>query len=500
MQSAWESLVPEDDPEIDPGLRARFLGAWGDHRRAFGNTVLGELPDLLRRALIDHPDLKGVDHDMLVVDEYQDLNACDLELLRLLSERGACLLGTGDDDQSIYSFRKADPEGIRRFPSDYPTAADYPLSVTQRCGSRIVEWAQFVIAGDVKRPAKKPLSPREGAPAGEVALLAFANQDDEAAGVVELIARLIARGVAPGDILVLSRTDRFGGFSKPIKTRLAARDIEAYDPEYVGALLAEKSNRAFLERVRLLVDGDDSIAWASLLHLAPGIGNVFHDHVLGRSLEARQTFGATLLAERGNGFPGAPKAAARRAGVLIDEVRGWLSGNQPPEGEIAWGQWLKALETAPDWTPTAEFGDLLVAIDDLIEPASELSRYLGQIAPLGSDLALAQDEGVRFMTMMGSKGLTVRVTILVGAEDGVIPRPESPLAEERRLMYVALTRSTDAVFCTWARRRYGQTARVGKTSVGGLRQPSGFFHGGPVSSQDGRRYLNAMAGARGSVA
>jgi DNA helicase-2/ATP-dependent DNA helicase PcrA len=499
MQAAWQSLVPEQDPKIDPTLRARFLGAWSDHRRVFGNTLLGELPDLLRQALLDHSELANVDYDMLVVDEYQDLNACDLELLRLLADRGASLLGAGDDDQSVYSFRKADPEGIRRFPSDYPAAADYSLTVTQRCGRRIIDWAQFVIAGDAGRPQKKPLVPRDGAPEGEVALLAFNTDKKEAAGVADLVARLIESGVEPGEILILSRTDQYGGFSRPIKEELAKKDIEAFNPDYVGDLLAEDENRRFLERARLLVDPTDSIAWASLLRLEKGIGARFHDHVLHRALESRQIFGRTLLVEREKGFPDAPATSGRLAVKLIAEARGWIERTSLPEGEVAWGSWLASLKTDPHWTPSPDLSRLLVDLDALTEPGSELGRYLGQVAPLGADLALAQDRGVRFMTIMGSKGLTVRATIVVGVEDVIIPRPAADLAEERRLLYVAMTRSTEFLFCTWARRRYGQTARVGGGTVGGRRQPCAFLRHGPVSTEDGQQFLRRM-GAKGGRA
>ena len=62
--------------------RARFLGAWNEHRQIYGYTLLAELPYALLRGLRDHPELGGVDYDLVVVDEYQDLNACDLEVLR----------------------------------------------------------------------------------------------------------------------------------------------------------------------------------------------------------------------------------------------------------------------------------------------------------------------------------------------------------------------------------------------------------------------------------
>ena len=85
--------------------------------------------------------------------------------------------------------------------------------------------------------------------------------------------------------------------------------------------------------------------------------------------------------------------------------------------------------------------DLLVALDRLTEE-STLGRFLGQIEPLGKDLAQSESDGVRIMTMGSSKGLTVQAVIIAGAEDGLIPRPNSDLSEERRILYVAMTRAT----------------------------------------------------------
>src|SRR5947207_7706055 len=113
MAANWESLRADEDPRVSAADRARFLGAWNEHRRIYGYTLLAELPYELRKALRDHPDLDGVEYDLLIVDEYQDLNACDLEVIKLIGERGCSVIGAGDDDQSMHSGRKAAPEGIR---------------------------------------------------------------------------------------------------------------------------------------------------------------------------------------------------------------------------------------------------------------------------------------------------------------------------------------------------------------------------------------------------
>jgi DNA helicase-2/ATP-dependent DNA helicase PcrA len=87
------------------------------------------------------------------------------------------------------------------------------------------------------------------------------------------------------------------------------------------------------------------------------------------------------------------------------------------------------------------------------------------------------------MTMTASKGLTVEATIIAAAEDGVIPRPDANVSEERRLMYVAMTRAKKHLYCTWAQRRQGPTARAGEGRVRAFRQVSNFLAGGPVRSR-----------------
>jgi DNA helicase-2/ATP-dependent DNA helicase PcrA len=494
LAANWESLRPERDPVIDKEERARFLGAWKEHRAIYGYTLLAERPYALRGTLRDHPDLKGVNYDLLVVDEYQDLNACDLDVLKLIAARGCSVIGAGDDEQSICSFRKAAPEGILRFPQDYPGAADYSLSVTQRCGSKIVGWASYVIQGDPDRdPTRPQLASAKGSPPGEVALLSFTGEVGEARGIGALVENLVEReGVAPSDILVLFRSDYGGGFSKPIKRELVKREIPVSDPDSVERLLEDPSNRRVLEMCRLLGYREDSIAWASLLQLTAGIGDQFVAQIYERARRRRSQFGRALLDAYSQGFPETPVASSRRARAMMETVLQWLDDHRPPEDMPAagWGKWIVEItgdEVVP--SPSEEFADLLLELDALAEAEQDLGRYLGQIQPLGKDLAMAHREGVRIMTMNGAKGLTVRAAIVAALEDGIMPRPDCDLGEERRLLYVAMTRPREYLYGTWARRRKGPTARAGSPKVGELRQHSGFLDGGAVESQDGANYI-----------
>jgi DNA helicase-2/ATP-dependent DNA helicase PcrA len=493
MESNWQALAPEHSVKISPELRARFLGTWDEHRRIYGYTLLAELPYLLLQALHDHPDLNGIQYHLLLVDEYQDLNACDIEVLQLICARGCALLAAGDDDQSIYSLRKAAPEGIRRFPEDYPGSAQYPLSVTKRCGTNIVNWARFVIEAHPNRPANRPpLRPDPDLPEGEVALLAFDENGAEVEAIAELVLNLVHfERVPPGEILVLHRSDWAGLFSNPVKERLECADIPVADPDVVKNALADSNNRKSLELFRLLVRADDPFAWAALLKLTTGVGDTFSEYIYERARNCHMNFGQSLLESYDQGFPAAPRSA-RRAAEMIASTRAWLAEQELPADppEEGWGHWL--VESAGDAIAPAfgdELADIICELDDLTEPASDLGRFLGQISPLGTDLSLARTCGVRFMTMAGSKGLTVEATIIAAAEEGLVPRPEADRNEERRLLYVAMTRAKRFLFATWSRRRHGPTARAGAPNVGERRTYSAFFRGGPVTSQDGAAFL-----------
>jgi DNA helicase-2/ATP-dependent DNA helicase PcrA len=494
LAANWEALNPAQSNRIRPQDRARFMGGWTEHRAIFGYTMLSEIPYGVREALLAHGDLDGIDFDLLMVDEYQDLNACDLEVLRLLAERGCWIISVGDDDQSIYSFRRAAPEGIRRFPTDYAGCAQYPLSVTHRCGSHIIDWAAHIIEGDVSRDPDRPrLTPAKDSPPGEVGLLAFGSAQAEATGVAQLVDNLIHRErIAAEDILILLRGDYQGSWSAPIKEALAARAIAYADPESVTEVLDRPANRSALALLRILLDREDSLAWATLFELQEGIGNSFMDAIYDLARAQHATFGQTVLALHTDNFPGAPVVSARRASNLVTLVLKWLETHPVPEEipDEGWTAWLVAqLTTIGLFEPDHDLTTLLFEVEEFMEPYIALDRYLNQVAPAAKDLAYSRSTGVRIMSMAASKGLTVEATILPGLEDGVMPRPDADREEERRLLYVAMTRSKKYLFGTWAKRRQGPTARSGRAAVQQRRLRSSFLLGGPIGTQDGEAFI-----------
>ena len=195
---------------------------WREHRQIYGYTLRSELVYQLKKALEQRGDFKLEGQiEYLLVDEYQDLNRCDLAVVRQIASRDVELFIAGDDDQSIYGFRKAHPEGIRRFSLDYSDATKLELEICKRCDRSILHLGLFVArtGSSAHRESNSSLNPVE-----KKARLRFSvltNQDAEAKGIADLCTHLVTRyELKPNDILILLRSDRDGVFSRPIREKL----------------------------------------------------------------------------------------------------------------------------------------------------------------------------------------------------------------------------------------------------------------------------------------
>ncbi|HHT9126867.1 MAG TPA: ATP-dependent helicase [Candidatus Brocadiia bacterium] len=491
MSAYWESLSPETDHKVPANVRARFMGMWDEHRKIFGYTLLAELPFRLKIALEGNPDLDLGNLELIAVDEYQDLNACDLMCFRLLSERDVTVIAIGDDDQSIYQFRKAHPAGIRNFPNEYQ-APSYPLTISHRCGKKILEWANYVIEGDTSRASKPSLKPSDKNSEGVVGYLVFDRENTEAYGVVRLVTWLTNKEKVPlEEILILVRT---GIIAKLIKEALEKAHVQFSDPEEALNTLQNISSRELFSILRLLTNRCDSLAWWTLLHHTKGIGYSIINNIYGLAQKNKCQFGEALVKEAESDFKNI-SSGKDKISTRVNSVFQILERLNVP-CEARWGAWImERVKEGKLPEPPEGIGELLSKIDTAIENTEyvTLDRYVNQVEPMTKDIMNSKiPDRLRIMTLSRSKGLTVRATIIVGAESEIIPHPSGDPQEERRLLYVGMTRARDYLFVTRCRRRTGPTAWSGQANVAGTRTGCPFLDGGPVSQSNGEQEFNKV--------
>ena len=156
--AAWQTLNPAfiNQPAITAAERAGFTAFHTTRASLYSCVLPGELVyrcvQALRMGQIQPAHLPEIQH--LIVDEFQDLNACDQELISRLAAQGAVLFVAGDDDQSIYSFRHADPSGLVNFQNSYPHSATHVLNECFRCTPNVLNPAAAMIAVNPTRIVK----------------------------------------------------------------------------------------------------------------------------------------------------------------------------------------------------------------------------------------------------------------------------------------------------------------------------------------------------------
>jgi len=437
----------------------------------------------------------------LLIDEYQDLNRCDLSVISAIRDRGVEIFGAGDDDQSIYGFRYAHPEGIRRFDEDHTPASSFTLGTCIRCDRKIIDLALFIANLDPYR-LEKPIEPRVGAGDGEVYLLRFSDQLCEAEGVAHLCKYLIGtEGYSPKDILILMRSDRNGVFSSLLREYLDAYSVPVAI-QVEGTPLDQGDGRILLSFLRLLVYNGDSLALRTLLMTREnGIGNESFSHIYSLAQNISQNFSNTahqIIAE--------PELIPRIGSRISGEIQEILSIIQANKDSF------EAANSSLD--PR----NLLIFLRDLANHVirensvkTDVLDYLGMILQetnatdfgtllraLSSSLENEEQEldsdSVNIMTMHKAKGLTSEAVIVVAAEDEYIPGRQTGEKEgdERRLLYVSLSRARHFLAVTYCDYRKGLQRHTGRTSGQTRRTLTRFLRDAPIRPIDGIRFINSL--------
>jgi len=502
LSADWQTLVADEEEWENRFPDPRFLGAWRQHREVFGYTLRSELVYQLKLALEQSEEFSlESDYLHLLVDEYQDLNRCDLAVIYAIRDKGVEVFGAGDDDQSIYGFRYAHPEGIRRFDRDYIPSSSLTLGTCIRCDHSIINFSLFVANLDPTR-LEKPLEPRYNAGEGEVRILRFKNQKFEAKGVATICRYLLDRkGYAPKDILILMRSDRYNAFSSVIREALESRDVPVA-VRVEGTPLETLDGRIFLSVLHLLADDNDSLALRALLILRNNrIGKESYSTLYNLARTNGETFSETVRRVMTK-----PELIPRLGGRISSEMC---------EIQNILDKHRNRFETLTD---SSEPGNLLnslcVLAEDVIQDTdnrTEVLRFLESIiaetnstdhvdllrmlsSSLEDEEQELDSESVNIMTMHKAKGLTADAVIIIAAEDEYVPGKQIGEREgdERRLLYVSLSRARHFLAVTYCERRTEQQKHTGRTSGQLRRTLTRFLRDAPITPINGARFVEQL--------
>ncbi len=399
----------------------------------------------------------------LLVDEYQDTNRCQYQLMRLLTEPRASFTAVGDDDQSIYGWRGADIENLRLLRDDYPNLHVVKLEQNYRSTTRILAAANNVIAKNPKLFEKRLWSDRGRGDA--VSAVACRDGEHEAEWVVsKLMAHHFEHRGKWSDYAILYR----GNY----QAKAFEQQLRAHKVPYVlsgGQSFFDKSEiKDLTSYLRLLANGDDDPAFIRAATTPKrGIGGTTLE-ALGRAAGRRHLslFAAAFAPGIEHDVNPKQLAAVQEFCSFINRME--YRAAREPAGQvltdllraIGYETWLfetlDVREAEGKWGNVRDFVEWLSGKGaDENKNLLELSQTVALITML--DKNAGEQDAVQLATLHAAKGLEFRHVFLVGVEEGILPHRESvdasKLEEERRLMYVGITRAQTTLFVTWCEKR-----------------------------------------------
>jgi DNA helicase-2/ATP-dependent DNA helicase PcrA len=400
--------------------------------------------------------------DYILVDEFQDTNGAQYTLLKLLAGEPGNLYCVGDEDQSIYRWRGADYRNMTRFREDYPNLYVALLEQNYRSTQIILDAAQSVINRNVQRTPKQLFTEREGGP--RIAIYEAHNEQYEAQFVVDTIAELVARReVEPGECAVMYRTN---AQSRVLEDAFVRANLPY---RLVGAtrFYSRREIKDILAYLRVIHNPADKISLLRIVNTPPrGIGAKTIDSLQAWADSSGKPMGELLLnlADEPDGGP----LSGRVRGVLVDFASRLAAWRQMKD-KFPVAELLKIvldetryIEALDDGTPQG--AERQENVLELLNVAAEfealpLSTFLEEVA-LVSDVD-GYDEHANapsLLTLHAAKGLEFETVFIVGLEEGMLPHERSrddpeEMAEERRLMYVGMTRARRYLFLVYTFRR-----------------------------------------------
>lgn len=424
--------------------------------------------DLLLKTLILfelHPEVLRVyqeQFEYILVDEYQDTNKVQYALIRRLSELYRNVFAVGDEDQSIYGWRGAMVQNIIDFPRDFPGAKQITLSQNYRSTARILEASNALIKNNTLRYGKTLTT--ENKEGEDVSIRPLPSDIEEARYVIdEIRTRMREKNCVPKDFAILVRAN---ALTRKFEEQLYKNNIpyrvfagnKFYDRKEIKDVLAycklvlnPKDNDSFLRVINTPRRGIGDVVISSLteyaksrrLSLMEAVFEIDHAPLPSTTVRKLNAFRAIFddifnYAKDHNAFD--------VVSYTVDRTQ--MKGMYPTESEEDVGKRMN-------------IDELVLAVQEYCEEddARTISEYIEEVALASQSDDIQDGNAVVLATVHAVKGLEFPVVFVVGLEDGIFPfwpdkKTEYEMEEERRCMYVAMTRAQEKLYLTNAEERF----------------------------------------------
>jgi len=443
----------------------------------------------------------------ILVDEYQDTNKAQFLLVKMLADKHRNICVVGDDDQSIYGWRGADIRNILDFKKDFPECETFTLDNNYRSTNQILNAAQSVVRNNTDRVDKDLLSVNgEG---NLIGVIETHDEMEEADAVINALEK---------EIKMKKRT--FNDFSVLYRTNAQSRALEdsfrrsAIPYKIIGGtrFYERKEVKDVLGYLRLIVNLRDTISLRRVINFPPrGIGLKTVDKCFIQSVkDNKKLFDVLKNPEpmKIRGKQGDSLIAFYKLITKYNELLPKLNASELTRAlveEVGILKFYKKQDNIEDNERYDNVLEILNSIDEFIDRKSEASvgDFLEEVSLLTDIDEWNNDENyVTMMTVHSSKGLEFPVIFLTGLEDGLFPlsialNEKKIMEEERRLFYVALTRSQEMAYLLYAtdRRRSGSDSWGGLVSRFVKEIPENFLENISFSSAMTRKLVKTKTGS-----
>ncbi|MDB4629746.1 UvrD-helicase domain-containing protein, partial [bacterium] len=451
---------------IEDDLIAEIAVAYQNELRAQNAVDFDDLLLLAERALREYPEVRGYWQDKfryVTVDEFQDTNSLQMKLLQQLVGEPYNICVVGDDDQSIYGWRGAQVANILQFERFFPNPKIIRLEENYRSTQAVLEVANSLIRHNVGRREKKL---RPTIPGGDlVRLVSMPGDQEESEWIVSEIVMQREEGRVLEDFAILFRTN---GQIRKMEEVLREEKIP-YRMVGAQSFYDRKEVRDVLSYVQVLNQPKLDIPLLRILNTPPrGIGNTTSMAALDWSREKDQSIWETLI--DGDFLVQVSKKVRNSIQTFtgqVEEVRRSLVDGV--HAGIAMDQWLREMDfhewlmrqckTDKEKDARREgVSTTIASLTEAIKKGKSLNDFLDQAAlDAEKEDDLEKKSGVTLITLHAAKGLEYPIVYLVGLEEGILPHKrsleEGTRDEERRLLYVGITRAQEKMTMTYCATR-----------------------------------------------